>query len=135
MDLSIVISAISTIIACGALLVSIRTYKLSENSRRNDKLLELRIGVVELKRKAINLTRDFEVKARGDSSEFTQEITHNLDILFRVLSSIDEFMNSNLDHLTESKIDSASIKYHEAKSIIESLNKTINQNANGGGGI
>ncbi|MDH5388842.1 MAG: hypothetical protein OEY06_10385 [Gammaproteobacteria bacterium] len=125
MNTAITISAVSSIIACGAFWVSYRAYKLSEQGRINDKLLEFRINFVELKSRIAEAQRNFNNVE--SSSAISIKINEELNKLLVRAENLDKKMYGDLSHLNEKKIADATVMLSDIRIIADSLNEKINK--------
>ena len=93
MDTSIIISAISSIVACGALWVSYKAYTQSIKSQADEKILNIRVKAIELIFKITETKRRSEDLAKINPTKDDETIHEQYDIFTSKVEKIIKTVN------------------------------------------
>lgn len=119
MDTSITISAVSVIIACCSFGVAYRAFLHSTESRKADKLLGLRIQVVELRSKFEELKHNSQSLSKKQPTIHDPFINEKLRQMIDYGEEIHNALCKDLSYVTEKDLDDMTISILNSKSDLE----------------
>jgi hypothetical protein len=119
MDTPIIISAISTLIACFSLWVAHKASLHSRESRKADKYLELRIRVVELRGKAEALKYNSRSLSKSQPTDYDQNVSDKLNNFFDLIDALHKKLYEDPSHLSEKDINDATISIRNIESELD----------------
>jgi hypothetical protein len=125
MDTSIIISAISTFIACCALRVANKAYLNSKESRKADKFMNLCIQVVELTSKAKELKNNSQALSKVRPTEYNQDANERLNYIIDINEALHKKMYEDHSHLTEKDLNDMAISILNIKGEIDLVDNKI----------
>jgi len=127
MDTALIISAISTIIACGSFWVAYRAFLYSAASRNADKLLELRVQVVEIMALAQKIKYNSQSLSKIQTTEHDRDASEKLDYFIDLTDGLYKELQIDPSSLSEQDINNIRITFLDLKSKLELENEKIKE--------
>ncbi len=119
MDTTIVISAISSIISCGALWVAYRSLVHSKKSRVEEKILAARMKTIELGIKVSETKRLSMELARKHPSEHDEEIHEAHDFFKASVKQLQKDLSTQPKSITSKRVDEIVVVMHQLETQID----------------
>jgi seryl-tRNA synthetase len=119
MDTSITISAIVAIIACCSLWVAYKVYLYTTASRKADKLLELRMQVVDLRAATQKLKYSSQSLSKSHPTKHDQDANDKLGSMINYIEEIHQKLYGDPSSLAEKDIDDMTISILNSRNEME----------------
>lgn len=119
MDTPIIISAISSIISCGALWVAYRSLVHSKKTRVEEKVLAARMKAIELDIKISEAKRLSKKLARKHPSEHDEEIHEAHNFFKENVKKLQEDLATNAKLITSQRVDEVVVVLHQLETQID----------------
>jgi len=111
MDAAILVSLVAVLISGGALWVSYRAYNLVQNTRHNDKRLDLRLRAADLLRDANQVVTDLE--RPGITPTPPSDYIDNVNLIRNRINNFHKDLYGDLSDISENEIDDMLVTLRE----------------------